>query len=106
VSRLDSRVQDSCREEDLNPIPLRALALKLSGSTDTSVAPANIPKRECAAWSQGFWAVCPPTEVGSYFWIDPVERITALFLAQVLMSPTQFQLRPQLHQLVNQALID
>ena len=42
----------------------------------------------------------------TYFWVDPIERITALFLAQVLMSPTQFQIRPQLHQLVNQALID
>jgi CubicO group peptidase (beta-lactamase class C family) len=42
----------------------------------------------------------------TYFWVDPIERITTVFFAQVLMSPTQFQVRPQLHQLVNQALID
>jgi hypothetical protein len=42
----------------------------------------------------------------TYFWVDPIEQITAVFLAQVMMSPSQFQLRTQLHQLVKQALID
>jgi CubicO group peptidase (beta-lactamase class C family) len=38
------------------------------------------------------------------FWIDPVERMTVLFLTQLLPSST-YPLRSQLHQLVHQALI-
>jgi len=39
------------------------------------------------------------------FWIDPVEQITALFFTQLLPSST-YPIRPQLKQLVYQALID
>jgi CubicO group peptidase (beta-lactamase class C family) len=38
------------------------------------------------------------------FWIDPVERMTVLFLTQLLPSST-YPVRSQLHQLVHQALI-
>jgi CubicO group peptidase (beta-lactamase class C family) len=38
------------------------------------------------------------------FWVDPVERMTVLFLTQLLPSST-YPLRSQLHQLVHQALI-
>jgi CubicO group peptidase (beta-lactamase class C family) len=39
------------------------------------------------------------------FWIDPIEQITALFLTQLLPSSTH-PIRPQLKQLVYQALVD
>jgi len=39
------------------------------------------------------------------FWNDPVEEITALFLTQLLPSST-YPIRPQLQQLVSQALVD
>ncbi|MFX0594305.1 serine hydrolase domain-containing protein [Melissospora conviva] len=39
------------------------------------------------------------------FWVDPVEEITALFFTQLMPSST-YPLRPQLRQLVYQALID
>jgi CubicO group peptidase (beta-lactamase class C family) len=39
------------------------------------------------------------------FWVDPVERITALFFTQLLPSST-YPIRPQLRKLVYQALID
>jgi CubicO group peptidase (beta-lactamase class C family) len=39
------------------------------------------------------------------FWVDPVEQITALFLTQLLPSSTH-PIRPQLRQLVYQALVD
>ena len=39
------------------------------------------------------------------FWIDPVEQITALFFTQLLPSST-YPIRPQLKQLVYQALVD
>jgi CubicO group peptidase (beta-lactamase class C family) len=39
------------------------------------------------------------------FWVDPVERITALFLTQLLPSSTH-PIRSQLRQLVYQALVD
>ena len=39
------------------------------------------------------------------FWNDPVEDITALFLTQLLPSST-YPIRPQLQQLVYQALVD
>src|SRR4051795_5403708 len=38
------------------------------------------------------------------FWIDPVERLTVLFMTQLLPSSTH-PLRSQLHQLVHQALL-
>jgi CubicO group peptidase (beta-lactamase class C family) len=39
------------------------------------------------------------------FWVDPVERITALFFTQLLPSSTH-PIRPQLKQLVYQSLVD
>ena len=39
------------------------------------------------------------------FWVDPVEQITALFMTQLLPSSTH-PIRPQLKQLVYQALVD
>ena len=39
------------------------------------------------------------------FWVDPAEEITALFLTQLLPSSTH-PIRPQLRQLVYQALVD
>jgi CubicO group peptidase (beta-lactamase class C family) len=39
------------------------------------------------------------------FWVDPVEDITAVFLTQLLPSSTH-PIRPQLKQLVSQALVD
>ena len=39
------------------------------------------------------------------FWVDRAERITALFFTQLLPSST-YALRPQLRQLVYQALVD
>ncbi len=39
------------------------------------------------------------------FWVDPAERMTALFLTQLLPSST-YPLRSQLHQMVRQALVD
>jgi CubicO group peptidase (beta-lactamase class C family) len=38
------------------------------------------------------------------FWVDPIERMTVLFLTQLLPSST-YPLRSQLHQLVHQALM-
>ena len=39
------------------------------------------------------------------FWVDPAERITALFFTQLLPSSTH-PIRPQFKQLVYQALVD
>jgi CubicO group peptidase (beta-lactamase class C family) len=39
------------------------------------------------------------------FWVDPIEQITALFMTQLLPSSTH-PIRPQLKQLVYQALVD
>jgi CubicO group peptidase (beta-lactamase class C family) len=39
------------------------------------------------------------------FWVDPTEEITAVFLTQLLPSST-YNIRPQLKQLVYQALVD
>ena len=39
------------------------------------------------------------------FWVDPAERLTVLFLTQLLPSSTH-PIRPQLHQLVHQAIVD
>ena len=55
-----------------------------------------------------------PSSVGEFawggaastaFWVDPVERMTVLFLTQLLPSSTH-PIRSQLHQLVHQALVD
>jgi CubicO group peptidase (beta-lactamase class C family) len=39
------------------------------------------------------------------FWVDPAEELTVLFFTQLLPSST-YSIRPQLHQLVHQALIE
>jgi CubicO group peptidase (beta-lactamase class C family) len=39
------------------------------------------------------------------FWVDPLEGMTVLFFTQLLPSST-YTIRPQLHQLVHQALLD
>ena len=39
------------------------------------------------------------------FWVDPLERITAVFITQLLPSST-YPIRPQLRALVNAALVD
>jgi CubicO group peptidase (beta-lactamase class C family) len=39
------------------------------------------------------------------FWVDPAEELTVLFFTQLLPSST-YSIRPQLHQLVHQALLD
>jgi CubicO group peptidase (beta-lactamase class C family) len=41
----------------------------------------------------------------TFFWVDPVERITAIFLTQ-LMPSSRYPLRSELRQLVYQALVD
>jgi CubicO group peptidase (beta-lactamase class C family) len=48
-----------------------------------------------------FWGGAASTA----FWVDPVEDVTALFLTQLLPSTT-YPIRPQLRQLVYQALVD
>jgi CubicO group peptidase (beta-lactamase class C family) len=39
------------------------------------------------------------------FWVDPVERLSVVFMTQLLPSST-YTLRAQLHQLVHQAIVD
>ena len=39
------------------------------------------------------------------FWIDPAEELTVVFMTQVMPSST-YPIRPQLRQLVYQALVD
>jgi hypothetical protein len=51
VSKLHTRAQWLCRKVDLNPTTCGDEPLKVSGSTDTSVALADILKRECAGGS-------------------------------------------------------
>ena len=55
-----------------------------------------------------------PTSTGEFgwggaastaFWVDPAEELTVLFFTQLLPSSTH-PIRPQLHQLVHQALVD
>lgn len=41
----------------------------------------------------------------TYFWIDPVEQIVAVFMTQLMPSAT-FPMRPQLQTLVNASIID
>jgi len=55
-----------------------------------------------------------PSNVGEFawggaastaFWVDPVDRVMALFLTQLMPSATH-PIRPELRQLVYQALVD
>jgi CubicO group peptidase (beta-lactamase class C family) len=55
-----------------------------------------------------------PTSVGEYhwggmastaFWVDPAEHLTVVFMTQLLPS-SAYPIRPQLRQLVYQALVD
>jgi CubicO group peptidase (beta-lactamase class C family) len=41
----------------------------------------------------------------TFFWVDPVEQLTAIFLTQLLPSST-YPLRTQLRQVIYQSLID
>jgi len=41
----------------------------------------------------------------TYFWVDPVEDLTCVFMTQLLPSQT-YPIRSQLKQLVHQALVD
>ena len=41
----------------------------------------------------------------TFFWVDPAEQLTAIFMTQ-LMPPTTYPLRSELRQLVYQALVD
>jgi hypothetical protein len=54
VSKLHTRAQWLCRKVDLNPTTCGDEPLKVSGSTDTSVALANIPQRQYSGgWARG-----------------------------------------------------
>jgi hypothetical protein len=56
VSKLHTRAPVAVSEGGLEPPPPSGTSpLKLSGSTDTSVALADIPKGSAGGWSQGFW---------------------------------------------------
>ena len=47
----------------------------------------------------------PSGAASTAFWVDPVEEITVIFMTQLLPSSTH-PIRPQLKQLVYQALVD
>ena len=50
--------------------------------------------------------ICEPLGMdNTAFWVDPAEELTALFFTQLLPSSTH-PIRPQLKQLVYQALVD
>jgi hypothetical protein len=53
MSKLHTRVPVVVAERGLEPRPPFGEPLKLSGSTDTSVALADILKRECAGSARG-----------------------------------------------------
>ena len=40
------------------------------------------------------------------FWVDPVEEVSVVFLAQLVPSSTHISLRWDLRTLVNQAIVD
>jgi CubicO group peptidase (beta-lactamase class C family) len=41
----------------------------------------------------------------TFFWVDPAEQVTAIFLTQLMPSST-YPIRSELRQLVYQALVD
>ena len=66
-----------------------------------SVVDDPVPGRSPASVGEFAWGGAASTA----FWVDPVERLTVLFFTQLLPSSTH-PIRPQLHQLVHQALLD
>ena len=60
-----------------------------------------VPSRVPSSPGEFYWGGLASTA----FWVDPLEEITALFFTQLMPSST-YPLRPQLRQLVYQALID
>ncbi|MFK8025313.1 MAG: serine hydrolase, partial [Ilumatobacter sp.] len=69
----------------------------LGFSTVVDAAEAKVPGNE-GSYSWGGAA-------STIFWNDPAEDLTAIFLTQLLPSST-YPIRPQLQQLVHQALVD
>ena len=66
-----------------------------------SVVEDPVPGKVPASRGEFAWGGAASTA----FWVDPAEEITVLFLTQLLPSST-YPLRPQLQQLVYQALVD
>ena len=60
-----------------------------------------IPARVPSSVGEYYWGGVASTA----FWVDPVERVTAMLFTQLLPSST-YPLRPQLRQLVYSALVD
>jgi CubicO group peptidase (beta-lactamase class C family) len=66
-----------------------------------SVVENNVANRVLSTVGEFGWGGAASTA----FWVDPTEEITVLFLTQLLPSSTH-PIRPQLRQLVYQALVD
>jgi CubicO group peptidase (beta-lactamase class C family) len=66
-----------------------------------SVVQDNIDNKVLSSIGEFAWGGAASTA----FWVDPSEEITALFMTQLLPSSTH-PIRPQLKQLVYQALVD
>jgi CubicO group peptidase (beta-lactamase class C family) len=66
-----------------------------------SVVEDPVPGRTAASPGEFGWGGAASTA----FWVDPAEELTVLFLTQLLPSST-YPIRPQLHQLVHQALVE
>jgi CubicO group peptidase (beta-lactamase class C family) len=66
-----------------------------------SVVEDPVPGRSPMSAGEFAWGGAASTA----FWVDPVERLCVLFFTQLLPSSTH-PIRPQLHQLVHQALVD
>jgi CubicO group peptidase (beta-lactamase class C family) len=66
-----------------------------------SVVQDNVDNKVLSSIGEFAWGGAASTA----FWVDPAERITALFMTQLLPSSTH-PIRPQLKQLVYQALVD
>ena len=66
-----------------------------------SVVQDNVANKVLSTIGEFGWGGAASTA----FWVDPAEEITALFLTQLLPSSTH-PIRPQLKQLVYQALVD
>jgi CubicO group peptidase (beta-lactamase class C family) len=60
-----------------------------------------IPTRVLSSVGQYYWGGLAST----FFWVDPAEQLTAMLFTQLVPS-SKWPLRPQLRQLVYQALID
>lgn len=60
-----------------------------------------VPSKTLSSVGQYYWGGLASTA----FWVDPAEQLTAMLFTQLVPS-SRWQLRPQLRQLVYQALID